>query len=227
MVFSRSVRMHRARRLISSGSPVLLAGGLALAGLAVSSISKGLDLNRAAVWVLLAVWAALMLFQMNAEYRKRTYDPTLLLRFTDEFHGEEMEGMRCEASRFLKTNVGRPAGEASSELSKLFDFFDQVGFLLQGDQFTAESAHHAFHHWIRGYWSAARDYASAAQAKDPSLWEFVEVVFDMTDQIEKERVKNKPKRFLDEAGIEKFLDEEIEATCNADTEEPEPEETRQ
>src|SRR4029077_12676188 len=32
MAFSQSVRMHRARRLIASGSPVLFAGGLALAG---------------------------------------------------------------------------------------------------------------------------------------------------------------------------------------------------
>jgi hypothetical protein len=109
MAFSQSVRMHRARRLIASGSPVLFAGGLALAGFAASSISKGLSLDHVAVWVLLVLWIALLLLQMRAEYWKRTYDPSWLLKFTDEFHSETMRCTRCKAATFLKANPARLA----------------------------------------------------------------------------------------------------------------------
>jgi hypothetical protein len=46
---------HRARRLLASGSPVLFAGGIALAGLAISSLTKGTTLNPVIVWALLLV----------------------------------------------------------------------------------------------------------------------------------------------------------------------------
>jgi|tagenome__1003787_1003787.scaffolds.fasta_scaffold20671316_2 hypothetical protein len=213
MAHSPSVTSHRARRAIASGSPILLASGLALAGFVANNIGKGFSLSNVLVLLVLVLTILLLAFQMRAEYRRRTYDPTWLVRFTDEFHGEEMESIRCEASKFLKMNAAQPAGEASSELSKLFDFFDQVGFLLQGDQISAESAHHAFHHWIRGYWPVARDYISTAQAKEgSSLWEFVEVVFDMTTQIERQRSKN-PSTELTKEQIQEFLNEEIESTC--------------
>ncbi len=215
MATSRSVRLHRMRRLVASGSPLLFAGGVAIAGLAVSGISKGLNLDHIAVWVLFVLWIALLLLQMNAEYRRRTFDPTWLVKFSDEFHSDELFPTRCKASQFLKKNVGQLADKRSSDLDSLFDFLEQVGFLLQGDQITAESAHHAFHHWIRGYWCAAQDYVAAARAAEPSIWEFVEVLFDMTDQIEQERCKNARKhvKLLDKTGIVDFLDEEIDATC--------------
>jgi hypothetical protein len=63
---------HRARRLLASGSPVLFAGGIALAGLAISSLTKGTTLNPLTVWALLLAWTILLVFQMVAEYRKRT-----------------------------------------------------------------------------------------------------------------------------------------------------------
>jgi hypothetical protein len=89
---------------------------------------------------------------------------------------------------------------------------------MQGDQVTAESAHHAFHYWIRGYYSAARVYVKAAREREPSTWEFVEFLFNMTDQIERERYKNRLKdvTLLGEKETDEFLDEEIASTCGPD-----------
>jgi hypothetical protein len=217
MAFFQSVRVYRARRLIASGSPVLFAGGVALAGLAVSSISKGLSLDHVAVWVLLVLWIALLLFQMSAEYQKRTYDPTWLLKFIDIFDSEAMQCTRCKASRFLKENRAKLADKecVSFDVNDLLDFFENLGFVMQGDQITAEAAHHAFHYWIRGYYSAARMYLKTAREQEPSSWEFVEFLFDMADQIERERYENRLKdvTLLGEKETEEFLDEEIASTC--------------
>ncbi len=62
MPLFQSVRIHRERRLFASGSPVLFAGGVALAGLAVASLSKGISLDHVAVWVLFFLWIVLLLF---------------------------------------------------------------------------------------------------------------------------------------------------------------------
>ncbi|MCP3383025.1 hypothetical protein NLM31_21900 [Bradyrhizobium sp. CCGUVB4N] len=218
MVSSNSVLSHRARRAIASGSPVLLASGFVIAGFAATNIKAGLSPTNVLVWGVLILAILLLLFQMRAEYRKRTYDPTLLVKFTDEFHDTETQAIRCKAAKFLKTGKGNRASKGSPDLNSLFDFFDQVGFFLQGDQITAEAAHFGFHHWIRGYWSVAHDYVAAAQKDTPSLWEFVGVVFDMTDQVEREKCNSASKYLglLDDEEIRKFLDEEIEATCGAE-----------
>jgi hypothetical protein len=55
MAFFQLVFVHRARRPIPSGSPVLFAGGAALAGLVATSTSKGLNLDHKAVWAALLV----------------------------------------------------------------------------------------------------------------------------------------------------------------------------
>ncbi|MCC8956159.1 hypothetical protein H8B02_22830 [Bradyrhizobium sp. Pear77] len=218
MAFPNSVFWHRARRAIASGSPVLLASGLVIAGFAATNVKAGLGLGNALVWGVLVLAILLLLFQMRAEYRKRTYDPTWVLKFVDYFHEDTMRSVRCHASDYLKTNAAQVANCESTDIDDLLDFFDQVGFYLQGDQITAEAAHHAFHHWIRGYWSAARDYVRAKQNDEPCLWEFVEVVFDMTDQIERERSKGTGVGLLDKEGIAMFLDEEIESTCGSNDE---------
>jgi hypothetical protein len=168
MAFSDSVWSHRARRAIASGSPVLLASGLVLAGFAATNIKTGLSLGNALVWGVLVLAILLLLFQMRAEYRKRTYDPTWVLKFTDEFHNQTMRCVRCNASKFLKANAAQLADCPCADVDDLLDFFEQVGFFLQGDQITAEATHHAFHHWVRGYYSAARAYVKAAQEEEPS-----------------------------------------------------------
>jgi hypothetical protein len=197
---------------------------VALVGLAVRGLGP-LDkdhssLDHVAVWALLALFLIVILgFQMFAEYRKRTYDPTWLLKFIDIFHGEAMQCTRFKASEFLKGNKAKLADEEcnSLDVNDLLDFFENLGFFLQGDQITAEAAHHAFHYWIRGYRSATRMYLKKVREQQPSSWEFVEFLFDMTEQIERERYKKQRKNVTlwDEEDTEEFLDEEIGSTCGA------------
>lgn len=75
-------------------------------------------------------------------------------------------------------------------------------------------------------------YVKKAQKEEPSTWEFVEVLFDMTDQIERERYKHwhKEAALLDEKDKEKteeeeeekvkFLDKEIASTCGDTADSP-------
>jgi hypothetical protein len=150
---------------------------------------------------------------MNAEYRKRTYDPTWALKFDDKFDSAEMRSARSKAAKALKDKQGRLgcADYTSPDIDDVLDFFEGLGFFMQGDQITPEVAHHAFHHWIRGYYSAAKEYLEAAQKTEPSHWEYVRTLFEITNQVERERVRKKGKHkiLLDEGGIAKFLDEEI------------------
>jgi hypothetical protein len=57
----------------------------------------------------------------------------------------------------------------------------------------------------------------AAQRDEPAHWEFVKMLFEMTNQIERERVKKKSRydMLLDDDEIAKFLDEEIGPTARS------------
>lgn len=205
--------LHRLRRLAASGSPVLFAGTVALAGLAISEASGKIDLSAIVVYLFLALSIFLLGFQMTAEYWRRTYDPTLMTKFDGKFDGEEMRRTRSKAAQALKDDHARLSSDeyASSAIDDILDFFEAVGFFMQGDQITPEVAHHAFHYWIRGYYSAAKEYLETAQRKEPSNWECVERLFKITNEVERERAKKRGKReiLLDDAGIAKFLEEEI------------------
>jgi hypothetical protein len=205
--------IHRLRRLLASGSPVLFAGGIALAGLAISSVTKTINVSAAIVWPLLLAWTILLLFQMFAEYRKRTFDPALALKFIDDFYCEDLVCARVAAAQALKENrkKGGQKDFVCSDLEDVMDFFETVGFFMQGDQITPEVAHHAFYHWIRGYYSAAKEYLEVAQKEEPSNWEFVKMLFEATNEIERERVRRygRAPTLLDGAKIVEFLEEEI------------------
>ena len=112
------------------------------------------------LWVLLVVLAVLLGLQMTAEYRRRTYDPTWMLKFDEDFDSDDMRHKRSKAAEDIKKNRTRLDDNdfKSPELDDVLDFFEGVGFLIQGDEMTPEVAHHAFHHWIRGYYVATRQY---------------------------------------------------------------------
>jgi len=205
--------LHRLRRLAASGSPVLFAGTVALAGLAISEASGKIDLSAIIVYLFLVLWIVLLAFQMAAEYWRRTYDPTLMTKLDEKFDGEEMRRTRSKAAQALKDDHARLASDeyVSSTIDDILDFFEEVGFFMQGDQITPEVAHHAFHYWVRGYYSAAKKYLETAQKAEPSNWEFVERLFKITNEVERERAKKRGKREIlrDDAGIAEFLEEEI------------------
>jgi hypothetical protein len=199
--------------LAVSGSPVLFAGTVALAGVAISSITKDVHLNPAMLWVLLVVLAVLLGLQMTAEYRRRTYDPTWMFKFDEDFNSDDMRHKRSKAAEDIKNNQTRLTDDdfKSPELDDVLDFFEGVGFLMQGDEMTPEVAHHAFHYWIHGYYVAAREYIETTQNKRPMQWECVKGLFELTSEVEDERRRKlaKSEEPLDGTCIAKFLEEEI------------------
>jgi hypothetical protein len=201
---------------LASGSPVLFTGSVALAALAIAVHTKSVSPTEASIpswplWVGVIVGFVLLLFQMLAEYRKRTYDPTWAIKFGDIFSSKEMRCSRYKAAKALKDNQPKLGHDyyRCADIDAVLDFLEDLGFYMQGDQLTPEVAHHAFHHWIRGYYSAARNYLVAAQKTEPSKWEFVKMLFETTDEIEREKVKDHHKIFLKDAELTKLLDEEI------------------
>ena len=169
---------------------MLFAGVVALAGLGLSNFQTLTSLNRTIVWTLLAILIVLLIFQMNAEYRRRTFDPKLMLEFDRSFDSQTMRSKRSRAARALKENQGIRSWQdfKSPETDDVLDFFEGIGYFMQGDEITPEVAHNAFFYWIYGYYYASRKYLKAAREKEPSQWESIDYLFRMTRQIDLERV---------------------------------------
>jgi len=75
-------------------------------------------------------------------------------------------------------------------------------------------------HFITGYAAIIllqQKYLEAAQRDEPAHWEFVKMLFKMTNEIERERAKKKSRydMLLDDDEIAKFLDEEIGPTAGS------------
>jgi hypothetical protein len=219
---------YRRRRFWAAGSPVLLTGGTALmialgtfilaegpssAPTPASGTTATLWVSPYVGWALLALAAigvVLLALQWSAEYRKRTYDPTWALKFDALFNNNSMWQTRSKAARALKANQGKLRGDLElSDVDDVLDFFEDLGFYMKGDQITPEVVHHAFHYWIRGYYTAAREYVESAQEDDPTAWECVPELFKTIHEIDEEHAKGKAFKFCDEEYLHSFLHEEI------------------
>lgn len=203
----REITKRRIRRFLASGSPILFLGGTALVGAATQLAAK-------ANWGLLigiVVGVILVLTQMYFEYRKRTYDPSIAFKFDDIFNGSEMRPIRSKAAMFLRDEATKHnlAYARSGDVDDILDVLEDLGFYVIGDQLSPEVAHHAFHYWIRGYFSATRPYVEEAQKNTPSQWENISRLLDITYEIDSERGQDKPKKILEGSEITDFLDEEI------------------
>jgi hypothetical protein len=181
---------HRLRRTAASGSPVVLGGGTALFGIAFGFLghqSNDKYLTYYASWLLLGlalVGASLLAIQWWAEYRRRTYDPSWISKFQDEF--QELSAHRLASIKaFRKNNEPKQLGK-DINVEEVLDFFDSLGFYLQGDQITPEVAHQEFYYWIRGYYSAAKPIIEAAQKKNKTQWAHIRGLFEITNEVERE-----------------------------------------
>lgn len=227
-----AVRSHRRRRCWAAGSPILLGGGAAMvtalgtvtiayltqapaaAPAAQSSINPILiwSLVVGAVVGFIALW-----FQWSAEYRKLTYNPAWALKFMEIFDSPGMKSKRASAAREIKASGGKLylSTVSTTDLDDVLNFFEDLGFYLHGDQLTPEVAHHAFHHWVRGYYSAAREYIEIEKSKERTNWEYIRYLFDASNEIETERTKDIPRILLYEADLTEFLDSEITSVAES------------
>jgi hypothetical protein len=158
--------------------------------------------------VILGSLLVLLIPKWINEYRSQTYNPDLIFKFQEYF--DKIEPARSEAAKvcaeFLNLEKdGRDetrkweliGGDKRDKLEVVLDFFEDLGFYLNGDQFSEEVAHHHFHHWIRGYYSILKSYIKFYQDSegDQSAYVWIKILFDRTSVIEK-RYEN-PKLLLD------------------------------
>jgi hypothetical protein len=166
-------------------------------------------------WITLGLLAALMFLvvQTYVEYKRRTYDPTWVLKLQEMW--ESKEDIRAAASQVIRDHGDKLAkvNEYESLLSPIddaLDLLEDIGFYVHGDQISPEVAHHHFYHWIRGYWCAAQEYIQAWQAKETARWEHLPKLYDETSEIELSiQGGKKAQLWRSDSQMAEFLNEEI------------------
>jgi hypothetical protein len=122
------------------------------------------------------------------KYRQGLFDPTVGLKFQERFDG--MERVFALAARSIRdhrtalTQIDALRGELAP-IDPVFDFFDDIGFYVSGDQISPEVAHHHFFHWIRGYCEAARPYLDEHRKREPARWRHVLPLYGVTQEVER------------------------------------------
>jgi len=154
------------------------------------------------------------------EYRKRTYDPTLIFQFQREFDALEEKDVRIDAANVCITFLKLPEDsrkwkslprKEQEKLEPVLDFFEDLGFYLNGDQFSDEVAHHHFFHAIRGWYSNLESYIKyyREDRHQEAAYENIQPLYERVSRIEKKY--NKPILWLntDDEKLE-FLKEECD-----------------
>jgi type VI protein secretion system component VasK len=130
------------------------------------------------------------------EYRRRTYEPTLIFQFQKEFDLLEEKNVRADAAkvcmRFLENSEdsskwkGVPKNE-QEKLEPVLDFFEDLGFYLSGDQFSDKVAHHHFFHVIRGWYSNLESYIKyyRKNRNQEAAYENIQTLYERVARIEK------------------------------------------
>jgi hypothetical protein len=236
----------RWRRRWTSASAVL-AGALSIAVLieigkiatAGSKASPSSASDALGVWWIVgigAVSAVLLFLRAHSEYRKKTYDPTWAIKFTDWFGEEAMREARSRAAKTLQEFYGRSVDRGSllsdpdqafenlisrrtrdyeefEDIEDVLDFFEELGFYVNGDQVTAELAHQSFFYWIEVYYRASKKYVTFCQEESgPTAWEHIEYLYKVTRDVEKERSRDKFNEIITYSKFEEFLRDEIALT---------------
>ena len=70
------------------------------------------------------------------------------------------------------------------KIDDVLDFFEDVGFYVNGGQISPEIAHHHFYHWLRMYWQASIDYVEAWRKRESARWNHIDALFEITSEVE-------------------------------------------
>ncbi len=157
-------------------------------------------------WFITGVIISILLIgmQIRVAWRKKTYDPTWVIKYNDSFWIESFQDARSKAATALSKH-----SDDFSRVDMVIGFFDDLGFYESGDQMSAEAIHQHFYYYLRGYYQAAIDRIKELRGKEPAVWEYVEEIFLKTSTIEakKNRV-HRESLFLSPEDLEQFLIEE-------------------
>jgi len=163
------------------------------------------------------VLIGLLLIKTRLEYRRRTYDPTLMLEFQRIFDGLEDE--RDQAAKVCMTFLKTPEHERKwasvkkidrEKVEPVLDWLDDLGFFLHGDQISDEVIHHAFFHWIRGWYSNLEAHAKYCQEveNEKAAYEHIKPLLDRISEIEKRYERTKLWLSTDTEKLD-FLEDEL------------------
>lgn len=224
-VEGRRVRVWliRLRRLAGAASESLLPLlAIVASGAGFFIQSNGGPSPSIPPWLFYAiaiVFAALWLLQTWFGYVRKTHDPTWALKYQEAWDSEDSYRRRRTAAATIEKLQPHLAdlecyGDELSEIDDALDVLEDLGFYVLGEQISPEAAHHHFYWWIQGYWCCARDYITAIQTKgqDPTRWENIKPLFDVTSDIELQRSKGeltKEKLCLTDARKARFLAAEL------------------
>jgi len=187
------------------------------AGSAGQAVQNVPTVSRALIWITLGLLTGLafLIFQTLLEYRRRTHDPTWILRYQEQFDSSTMIEKRAAAADVLLSHKGKLAeieenGDDLEVIDDVLDFFEDLGFYESGDQVSPEVVHHHFYHWIRGYWHAARPYIEAWRKRERTRWNHIEKLFEKVTAIESSETKHPPEELVMSGhDVEQFLRAEI------------------
>jgi hypothetical protein len=215
------------RFLNSVSAAVLVAGGAIIGGLvvALATAVSTLAAPNLPAWVIGALIGGLLLLilQAIAEYKKRQYDPTLIFTFDERFNSAHIRKARSTACQVLKQNRGgmRQQSREYRDIDDVLDFLEDLGFYLHGQQISPEVVHHHFYHWIRGYYTTAQDYIQTVQNNEPTQWEYIKRLYDLTSSVERRKTKMKREHAPTEEELQSFFDDEIALVSSDDPSSPE------
>jgi hypothetical protein len=151
--------------------------------------NQSTDLRWLIPWAILELFVgfAFLSLQTWLEYRRRTHDPTWILKFQEQFNS--LDNQRTKASECLLSNSDHlndleKYEQELSDIDDVLDFLEDIGFYMGGDQISPEVVHHHFYHWIRGYWEASENYVKAWQRKEPARWNHLKSLYETVTEVE-------------------------------------------
>jgi hypothetical protein len=171
--------------------------------------------------IVAAFLIAMIVAKTILEYKRRKFDSSLITGFQRQFDKLWDDGIRDKAARsclmFLNVKSEKPERERwakvnmaeRQQIEDVLDFFEDLGFYLNGDEFSDKVVHHHFHHWIRGWFSVLETYIDYYQniRKEKSAYIWIAPLYHRVTEIEKCEAQPKLKLESVDAKIE-FLREE-------------------
>jgi hypothetical protein len=193
------IRLRRLAAAASESLLPLLAIAASGAGLFIQSNSgSSPSIPPWLFYAIAIIFVALWLLQTWFGYVRKTHDPTWALKYQaiwDSNDGYRRRRIAAATIEKMQSHLADLEGHADelSGIDDALDVLEDLGFYVLGEQISPEAAHHHFYWWIQGYWCCARDYITAVQTKghDPTRWENIKPLFDVTSDVELQRSKRK------------------------------------
>jgi hypothetical protein len=172
--------------------------------------------------LIFAIIMLVCIIQTCSAYTEKTHDPAFVWTLQSNWDSADGYARRRLAAKTLRECQGHlteiTANEATlANIDDALDLIEDVGFYVFGDQISPEAARHHFFYWIQGYWFCARDYIEAVRKHDPTRWENIRPLFEVTASIERAK-----KDFSAEDRAKFIREEEFTGLANSrENEQPE------